>query len=251
MPREFEDIYIAYSRFNASRSLGVEADSDFRVERRGGSVALIDEARPSPSFSNRILGLATGDTESLSDLLSLYRNGLPQIDLRPDEEIAPIERFGYRQVETLTYLKATPRAISKSDICVERWGAERADEFVGLLNRTMETPVSPSIWDRRRKHYCTDSFRTFVAYLDSVPYAWATLFVHDGAGILANAFTFENARRKGCHSALLRHRINDAVELGIGTLFTDVIPETESRKNCLSAGFEEVATDTLWHPNKA
>lgn len=253
MKPELEDTYIEYSRFNAKRSLGFEEESNFHTERRGKSVALIDPSRPAPSFSNRIFGFAPEDAGRLPDLLSLYGNGLPQIDLEPEEidepAVGALMSRSYRPWISLTYLKATPRPFPESEIQIERWGPEKADDFVGLLNRTMDEPFSEDIWNLRRKYYCTDSFRTFVAYLGGEPCAWATLFVHGNAGVLANAYTFENARRRGCHTALLNHRLSDAAKLGLANVFTDVVPETDSHQNCRRAGFEHVTTNTLWHPN--
>ena len=104
---------------------------------------------------------------------------------------------------------------------VERWGADRADDFLQLL-MTSGVTCDPAVWSDRRRHYCTETFRAYVASIDGAPRAWATLFVSGKAGYLANAYTQENCRGLGCQTALLHARQLDAAALGVDWLMTDV-----------------------------
>lgn len=139
----------------------------------------------------------------------------------------------------------------RDDLTVERWGPDRVDAFFDLLETASDHPIPAEIRELRGSHYCTDRFRAYVALVDGSPVAWGTLFVHDGVGFLANAFTQPAARGLGCHTELLRVRLTDALRLPTGWLVTDVVPGSASERNIRRAGFQPVATQVHWRPAAA
>ena len=62
-----------YSRFNASRALGVATDSEFSATKFGSATALTDPARPRLPMYNRVLGLAPGDAAEIDAILAHYK----------------------------------------------------------------------------------------------------------------------------------------------------------------------------------
>lgn len=249
MKESFDDLYIAYTQFNASRALSTDADSNFRVERYGDVTALIDEARGCPSICNRVLGFDADYVEQMPDIISHYGQSDPQFDLAPhaicESVVDALISRGYRPCYALSYLKGEARPLPESNVHVERWGPEQADAFLELL-KTSGVKCSDAVWDKRRQHYCTDTFPTFVAYVDDEPCAWATLFVNGTSGVLANAFTLETHRHLGCHRSLLNHRLADAATLGLNTMMTDVLHNTVSYHNCMRCGFQLETIHTIW-----
>jgi GNAT superfamily N-acetyltransferase len=83
------------------------------------------------------------------------------------------------------------------------------------------------------------------------PASAAGLYVADGAGYLGFAATMPQHRGKGAQSTLLAERIRRAAELGCDVVITetgelrDNLP-SNSYRNILRSGFEEVAVTANW-----
>ena len=256
MKDPLNEILATYARFNAARSLAYEEGSAFELLRFGDALALVDSARPGSAMCNRVLGLDEKAAAQLKDILAAYdRAGTdPQFDIAAENlfpgVIEPLVERGYSAKEALTYLSTNPKkmrtAPSQNSQCmIERWEHDRADAFLELL-KSSGVECAPDLWERRREHYCTDAFRTFVASWDGEPCAWGTTFVDRNAGYLANAFTLESHRNRGCHLALLHARLDDARDLGLRKVYTDVLANGASHRNCKRAGFTKLTVMTSW-----
>jgi GNAT superfamily N-acetyltransferase len=89
-----------------------------------------------------------------------------------------------------------------------------------------------------------DGWRCYVAMVDGDAQACAAMLIDDGVAEFGIAATLEEARGRGCQTALLRRRICDAAEAGCHTLFVETgerVPgrPSASYRNILKAGFEE------------
>lgn len=224
---------------------------------------MIDPGRPQSTYVNRVLGLGSESLPDLPRVLQLYEDSAmePQLDLEPDvaPEVADaLLTRGFRPVESLSFLVGATRPAAGPEPtsvrvqrnrlelpAVERWGADRADDFLRLL-MTSGVICKPAVWSERRSHYCTETFRVYVASLGGEPRAWATLFVSGKAGYAANAYTQEDWRGRGCQTALLRERQSDAAALGVDWLMTDVEHGSSSHGNCTRAGFSLATVVTAW-----
>jgi GNAT superfamily N-acetyltransferase len=88
------------------------------------------------------------------------------------------------------------------------------------------------------------------------PVGAAALFVSEGIAYLGFAATLAEHRGKGAQTALLAHRIRRAAELGCDAILTetgerrDDLP-SNSYRNILRAGFEEVAVTSNWVGTRA
>ena len=241
---------------NAQRSLSDPRPSEFQTLRFGNSIVTIDAARSGSAMCNRVLGYGISDVSLIGDIIAAFEDAgeAPHFDVASDnllpEVVESLIKHDLTATEALTYLfldcsGEIPGLPDTEDIVVERWDHNKADEFLRLLE-TSGVSCEPDTWRGRRKYYCTGSFRTFVATREGHPCAWATSFVDGDLGYFANAFTQPEHRTCGCHSALLAARIEDARELGLSRVFSDVIADSPSHRNCRSAGFIDQTVVTVW-----
>jgi GNAT superfamily N-acetyltransferase len=83
------------------------------------------------------------------------------------------------------------------------------------------------------------------------PASAAAMFAAEGAGYLGFAATLPEHRGKGAQNALLAERIRRAAELGCDVLLTETGERRDDRpsnsyRNILRSGFEEVAVTANW-----
>jgi GNAT superfamily N-acetyltransferase len=94
-------------------------------------------------------------------------------------------------------------------------------------------------------------WRCYVARVGGEAQACAAMLVEDGIAEFGVAATLEEARGRGCQTALLHRRIRDAAEAGCQTLFVETgerVPgrPSASYRNILRAGFEEAYLRPNW-----
>lgn len=94
-------------------------------------------------------------------------------------------------------------------------------------------------------------WRCYVAVVDDVASACASMFIHDGIAEFGIAATLERARGRGCQTALLHRRILDAASAGCHTLLVETGERTPERpstsyRNILRAGFREAYLRPNW-----
>lgn len=246
------DAYSRYFRFNNKRSLSTMLPSELVVIESSGLLAYIDKTR---EFDNQILIYQSCDLDYLSSIYRLYAYDFqPEISIEAgllsDELRQWLKERGYQQTQehaflSLSHSQTALNRLTSNNVTVERWQEDKADDFLALLN-TSGVTCTEQIRKEKKPLYCTDSFRTFVAYLDGSPCAWATSYIEQGVAILANAYTQEEVRGLGCQQSLLNARISDAHLLGSELILTDVIPESISHKNCLKVGFGSDSLRQVW-----
>jgi GNAT superfamily N-acetyltransferase len=94
-------------------------------------------------------------------------------------------------------------------------------------------------------------WRCYVARVEGKAQACAAMLIEDGIAEFGVAATLEEARGRGCQTALLHRRICDAAEAGCHTLFVETgerVPDrpSASYRNILKAGFEEAYLRPNW-----
>jgi GNAT superfamily N-acetyltransferase len=152
-------------------------------------------------------------------------------------------------VDGSRYLSGVPEDLDGAEVemAVERWDGGRVDAFRELIARS-GIVCEDVVWANRRHLYCSDQFRVFVIEIDGKPRAWATLYADEKwrSAYLGDAYTDPEYRGRGCHRALLEARIADARSLGLKNVFTDVVADTISARNCDRVGLKPIASLTLW-----
>jgi len=245
-----EALDLAYARFNAQRSLRPR-DPELTVTEVGELRVLHDPSRPDDETYNRVLGLDAARLDRLDQALEVFADTPPQVDVAVDRMdpalcAALVER-GLSPARTLVWMWARPEAMQQeasAAIEVERIDGQ-ADLLLDLIGR-LGKPVEPVVRERRRRYFCTDTFRAFVARIDGEPAGWATLWVDGDRAILGNADTFEAYRRRGVQSALIRARARDAAAQGLSWVVADTLPETSSHRNALRAGMRRRTSYVWW-----
>jgi GNAT superfamily N-acetyltransferase len=96
-----------------------------------------------------------------------------------------------------------------------------------------------------------DGWRCYVARVEGRAQACAAMVIEDGIAEFGIAATLEEARGRGCQTALLHRRITDAAAAGCHTLFVETgerVPDrpSGSYRNILKAGFEEAYLRPNW-----
>lgn len=96
-----------------------------------------------------------------------------------------------------------------------------------------------------------EGWHCYVARVGGEAQACAAMLVEDGIAEFGVAATLEEARGRGCQTALLHRRIRDAAEAGCHTLFVETgerVPgrPSASYRNILKAGFEEAYLRPNW-----
>lgn len=96
-----------------------------------------------------------------------------------------------------------------------------------------------------------EGWRCYVARVDGEALACAAMLIDDGVAEFGIAATLEEARGRGCQTALLHRRICDAADAGCHTLFVETgerVPDrpSGSYRNILRAGFEEAYLRPNW-----
>ncbi|MBX3272780.1 MAG: hypothetical protein KF729_21135 [Sandaracinaceae bacterium] len=243
---------VAYARFNAARSLRLE-DPALTVTDVGGLSVLRDPARPSDETYNRIVGLRGSRLGALDAALDAL-GGMPaQLDVAVDR-MDPLVSCALRErglgpAQAVSWLWAEPAQLAREPVDgveVRRLGPDDRDLLLDLVGVSAATSFGPEIRARRAHHYCTRSFRAYLASVETQPAGWATLWVDGDAAIFGNAFVLAPFRRRGAHRALHAARARDAVKLGLSWVVADVLPESVSEKSALGAGMRRRTTYVWW-----
>lgn len=247
----FNQAYNTYFRFNNARTLSTNENSKLNLIEAEGMTAYIDSTR---RYDNQVIIHTEASLNTLSELLSRYSTETPpEISIEPDALTDSLTEYlrsqHYKPAfehEFLSYsMPDLALPVTPGSIAVEQYGVEKADAFLALL-KTSGLACSDEIWQNKKHFYCSDTFRCYVASIDNEPCAWATLFIDGDVATLANAFTQEAYRGKGCQTALLHTRIVEAQKSGVKVLLTDVMPNSTSSKNCKAVGFATVTVRSVW-----
>ncbi|MFD2176512.1 GNAT family N-acetyltransferase [Veronia pacifica] len=250
--KKVQEAYKSYFIFNNQRTLSTDLLSELVIKESPCITTYIDKTR---RYDNQIIIKDICDEDILANSLMLFDSNLsPEICVEPKASSPEINTWltdhgfirtfehEFLQIENLSAIDIKSTA---DTIRVERLEESNADAFLALL-KTSGLQCSDNIWLQKRSLYCTDTFRCYVALIDGKPCAWATSFIDGDYAILANAFTQEEYRGKGCQTALLSSRIKDAIENDVKVLLTDVEANSISGRNCQSFGFSSVGVRSVW-----
>lgn len=250
-----KNAYDSYFFFNNERTLSTAVPSQLQIVDEESFTAYID---PTRRYDNQINIRATQKKSPLiGELLEYYSDDMPP-KIRIDSDVAPsfchtLPKYKYEVSYTQEFMFMTQADYMHrqldGQVVVEVWEEDRADDFLNLL-KTSGMNCEEQVWQAKRKYYCTQTFRCYVAFINNAPCAWATTFLDGNLATLANAYTQEQYRNQGCQTALLQARIVDAFESGIQYLLTDVLINTPSRRNCKSAGFSTINLCDVWEKQR-
>jgi GNAT superfamily N-acetyltransferase len=237
-----------------------EAASGETRERLGLHLETIGTARlsiaaacPSSVINRTIgLGLAAPDVrESVEAIVARYaERGVESYYLHLHPEARPPELRDWILAAGLERRrawvkfhrgKAAPLPETRSELTARRIGAERAGDFARIAAAAFGLPESArSLLAGLVDH---PAWRIYLSFDGDTPAGAAALFIHEGVGWLDWAATLPEFRRRGSQSALMRRRIEDALDSGCRFLLTETGEAVggdpqHSYRNILRAGFE-------------
>lgn len=252
--QDIETAELALTVFNAQRALA-ETDKALSVTTVGSCQLLMDANSPTSIYYNRVKGFGPADLDQLDHILALYaENGLqPSFDLTPnqlDDQVAgALADKGYVPAEQLVFMAKTvkPTTEPESELKIERVSEADAQAYVRLImasNGGMD--ISDAVIERKAAYFYRADFINYVVYCDGQAAGLGSLFVSGDKGYIANDFTFEAFRGRGCQTALINHRLHEAWQLGLTEVYTDVEFGSASHDNMLRLGFETVFLNTFF-----
>jgi len=83
----------------------------------------------------------------------------------------------------------------------------------------------------------SEAWHHYVGFLDGKPCSVASLYTGSDTAFLEWSTTHSNARRRGCHGAMIRRRLEDAAAAGCDLAFTITDVGTQSGRNLQREGF--------------
>jgi len=207
--------------------------------------------------SNKVYCFGPDDIPRLADILGFYAKDKlePTFYLTPvgltREVAAALTAAGFAQLEfeqAILYgppsseLTSSPRHIT-----IERVTEENLEDYVIALADGFEMPPS---WrnagiEEARRTFSADEHR-YLARIDGEPAAVASLRTREGVASLGGGATVPRFRGKGCHLALVRHRMDVAYMLGSTLVMGGANFGSGSFRNQLRAGLRLAYIECGW-----
>ena len=207
--------------------------------------------------SNKVYCFGPDDVPRLSDILAFYATDKlePTFYLTPvgltRDVAAALTAAGFAQLEfeqAILYgppsseLTSSPRHIT-----IERVTVENLEEYVIALADGFEMPSS---WrsagiEEARRTFSPDEHR-YLARIGGEPAAVASLRTREGVASLGGGATVPRFRGKGCHLALVRHRLDVAYMLGATLVMGGANFGSGSFRNQLRAGLRLAYIESGW-----
>ncbi len=226
-----------------------------------GTYAMFDGIE-SPMTQTFGLGVCSEITNKELDEIEAFfkRHNAPvfhEVSPMADESLLGLlDERGYRPVE-LTSVMFRPLNLEDKislpknpNIRTRIIGADEIDIFAktAVAGRSAEMPEFESFALELCKVAANSkSASSFMAEIEGVPVATATLFICEDVGELVGASTIPEARRQGAQNSLLAARLNYAREMGCKIAMMGASPGSQSQRNAEKNGFCIAYTRTKWH----
>ena len=253
---KIEKLELELTVFNSKRALS-NIEKDLEIIRIGNSTLIIDRNSPKSGYYNRVKGFGEGDIDKLKSILNTYS----KYNIEPFFEVTPnnitesvskaLSREGYANIEQLVYMELNELEISESnrnaDIEIVKVSDANSEEFVDIIQQSNGgMDISKEVVENKKHYFYKPCFHNYIAYSSGEVAGIGSMFISEDTGYIANDYTFEKARGLGCQKVLLTHRINEAINLGLKSLYTDVVFGSISHNNMKKFGFEDVYTSSFW-----
>ncbi|CAM3914648.1 hypothetical protein COLU111180_14150 [Cohnella lubricantis] len=251
---QISKIELALTQLNAERSL-VPTPRQLEIHQIGQSTLLRDPTDPAAMYFNRVKGFGSHDIANLDAIFAHYPDSPPCFDLTPDQLTEDVARAlsdrGYIPVDQLVFLAAERAGANwreeASGYPIERVTEASAEEFIHWIKLTRDSmEIDGDMIARCKGYFHRPDFINYMLRIDGSPAAMGSLFLHGGAGYIANDYTFLEFRGRGCQKALLMRRLHDAAGLGAENVYTDVVFGSASHANMEKAGFRTAFLNTFW-----
>jgi GNAT superfamily N-acetyltransferase len=182
--------------------------------------------------------------------------GVPALDLLCRRNYRPIETASvlYQPIFQQSASKSpsiqnTPANAQPGEIRVRAIAPDEA-ELWAAINRRGWTSENPELSDFLLEFSSIAANRehaiSFLAELDGVPGAAASLSIYEGVAVFSGATTVPEMRRRGLQSALLSERLRYGSEIGCDLAMMVTLPGSDSQRNAERNGFQIAYTRMKW-----
>ena len=249
--------------YSLSRLEGMQqaAGNPLRIEiKRYGNVnAFLIETWPNLWYGNKVLGLEPSSEIYLDEIIDLFaKHKLSfRFEIMPGNLNSSLAsrlhklRFCQMSFNTAVYgiPSTTANVSSNEQLRVEEIQPNEIDLFLDLYQDGFGLPrlhhserEAVLSWLSRAK----SSLYLCIAHLDDSPAAVGVLYMENGAGLLADAATLPEFRGRGCHTAMVYHRIAEAKKRNCDLLTSFVEFGSTSHLNLERAGLRVAYTKSMW-----
>jgi GNAT superfamily N-acetyltransferase len=229
------------------------------INRYGNVNALLIQAWPDFWYGNKVLGLEPSSEIYLDQIVNLFaRHHLNfRFEIMPGNLNSSLAsrlhklRFSQMSFNTAVYgipsLAVTPPP--NEQLRVREVQGNEIDLFLDLYQNGFGLPrlhhkerEAVLSWLTRAK----SNLYLCIAHVDDLPAGVGVLYRENGIGLLADAATLPEFRGKGCHTAMIHHRIVQAARSNCDLLTSFVEFGSTSHLNLERAGLRVAYTKSMW-----
>lgn len=229
------------------------------IKRYGNVNAFLIEKWPNFWYGNKVLGLEPSSEIYLDQIVDLFaRHNLSfRFEIMPgnlNSSLASrLHKLGFCQMGFNTAVYGLPALTVKSSlneqVKVREVQGNEVDAFLDLYQDGFELP---RLNEAEKEavlswlHTAKSSLYLCIAHVDDLPAGVGVLYVENGIGLLADATTLPGFRGKGCHTAMIQHRIAQARNQNCDLLTSFVEFGSTSHLNLERAGLRVAYTKSMW-----
>jgi hypothetical protein len=224
----------------------------------GPAIAYRIEAWPDFWYGNKVLGLEPAAAVCLDEIAAFFgqRRLAFRLEIMPGRLNAALgsrlHHLGFCQMSFSTALYGLPpKTLLREDepMAVREVSTSEIDLFLDLYQDGFGLPrLAPE--ERRAVRTWLERARPelslCMARANGIPAGVAILYVNNGIGLLADAATLPDFRGGGCHAAMIRYRIAEAIRRNCELLTCFVEFGSASHRNLGRAGLRVAYTKALW-----
>jgi hypothetical protein len=236
------------------------------IRRYGNVNAFLIKAWPDFWYGNKVLGLEPSSEIYLDEIIKLFaRQGLSfRFEIMPgnmNSSLASrLHKLGFCQMSFNTAVYGEPflaehpsgiaaQSSSNEQIKIREVQPNEVDLFLDLYQAGFGLPglkhqerEAVLAWLQRAK----SNLYLCLAHLGGLPASVGVLYMDNGIGLLADAATLPEFRGKGCHTAMIHHRITRAKKQNCDLLTSFVEFGSTSHLNLERAGLRVAYTKSMW-----
>lgn len=229
------------------------------INRYGNVNAFLIEAWPDFWYGNKVLGLEPSSEIYLEEIIHLYakHNLSFRFEIMPgnlNSSLAShLHKLRFSQMSFNAALYGQPSLAVKTQaneqIKVNEVQPNEIDLFLDLYQDGFGLPRLKEFereavlsWLQKAK----SSLYLCIAHIDDMPAGVGILYMENGIGLLADATTLPDVRGKGCHTAMIEHRIIQAENRNCDLLTSFVEFGSTSHMSLERAGLRVAYTKSMW-----
>ncbi|GAA0471451.1 GNAT family N-acetyltransferase [Alkalibacillus silvisoli] len=227
------------------------------IQEFGNATAFSVKNIPGPSF-NTVKGLKEGDENQIERIIDFYKEKeIPvRFELTPahtsSELLTSLSEAGYYQHDFHTTLYvSTSNGLATSyapKITIRELKGNEFDTFAEIYTKGFQMPafLKNGVAQNNEILYDIENWTFYLASYDNEPAGIGVLFMKDDIATLAASATLPNFRNKGIHSALIKHRINQAKREKCDVIVGQAKFGEVSQNNMERAGMKVAYTKAIW-----